>query len=244
MDDMMDINEQLWMAITVVQSKRVMFLFFCLERFLLPSAFTNDRNDDERNMTTQSINQSISFFCRRLNRLNRRLIRLIFCRRLLLIKAAHQRVATLILYPATSSLSLSLSVSFALVATRPSSESSSESSFIKNVLQFLVKSMRVVVVVVVVFAPHSSGYFALFFCFVFSFWTRRRHTTLSIDLKKKTKERRESPQKHHQHQHVVVVTVLFEPRNTQKEDARTKPPFREKKNGRRRDKKRSNEKER
>ena len=68
-DDMMDINEQLWMAITVVQSKRVMFLFFCLERFLLPPAFTNDRNDDERNMTTQSL----SFFCRRLNRrLNRR----------------------------------------------------------------------------------------------------------------------------------------------------------------------------
>tara|TARA_X000000368_G_scaffold415136_1_gene406318 strand:- start:117 stop:362 length:246 start_codon:yes stop_codon:yes gene_type:complete len=59
-DDMMDINEQLWMAITVVQSKRVMFLFFCLERFLLPPAFTNDRNDDERNMTTQSINQSIN----------------------------------------------------------------------------------------------------------------------------------------------------------------------------------------
>tara|TARA_B100001540_G_scaffold317676_2_gene352088 strand:- start:76 stop:465 length:390 start_codon:yes stop_codon:yes gene_type:complete len=104
-DDMMDINEQLWMAITVVQSKRVMFLFFCLERFLLPSAFTNDRNDDERNMTTQSIDQSISFFCRRLNRLNRRLNRLIFWRRLLLIKAAHQRVATRILYPTTSSLS-------------------------------------------------------------------------------------------------------------------------------------------
>ena len=105
-DDMMDINEQLWMAITVVQSKRVMFLFFCLERFLLPPASTNDRNDDERNMTTQSIDQSISFFCRGLNRLNRRLNRLIFWRRLLLIKAAHQRVATRILYPTTSSLSL------------------------------------------------------------------------------------------------------------------------------------------
>tara|TARA_B100000073_G_scaffold343952_1_gene349793 strand:+ start:3453 stop:3896 length:444 start_codon:yes stop_codon:yes gene_type:complete len=132
-DDMMDINEQLWMAITVVQSKRVMFLFFCLERFLLPPASTNDRNDDERNMTTQSIDQSISFFCRRLNRLNRRLNRLIFWRRLLLIKAAHQRVATRILYPTTSSLSLSRAVYFALVATRPSSDESSsdESSFIK-----------------------------------------------------------------------------------------------------------------
>ena len=124
--------------------------------------------------------------------------------------------------------------------------------------------------VVVVFAPHThtrkkkkkevDGYFALFlFCFFVLDPTTSQHSfdrsidrsiffknrEIDLKVKKKTKERRrESPHKQHTNTTTTSSQVL-DRRETpkDKEDARTKPPFREKNaEEKKREKKRQKEK--
>jgi len=98
-------------------------------------------------------------------------------------------------------------------------------------------------VVVVVFAPHTHAkkkrggwifcpFFVLFFCFGPDDVTRSIDRSISRKQKKEEKvpnnTNNTNTNNTNTNTNTIVVVTVLEPRNTQKEDARTKPPFREK----------------